>query len=376
VCCSCVTRRPEGRLVCYDLVQYRYSFREVKNVRTAFVAHLRTLTLLTLSLVLSACALPSHGTLTATQAASAPAIPTPTSTPTAPLVILVLPADMPADETNQYETAIYDLAQQNSMRFQVLNSLTPADVDLDGPALKIVIAFPPDPGLASLSAAAPQTQFLAVSIPGLKAASNLSTIGASGPPSDQQAFLAGYIAALLSEDYRTGIVTSKDNSQGAAAETAFTNGMHFYCGLCNPAIPPWYSYPLLDEIPADATASQVPLYADYLQQHMASVVYVSPQTATIGLYSALSQDGLKIIGESLPSPSLKSSWVASLKPELLSAVQKIFPDLLAGRGGQTIPSPLFLTDLNPDLLSAGKQRLVQDVLNKLQAGQINPVVTP
>ena len=90
----------------------------------------------------------------------------------------------------------------------------------------------------------------------------------------------------------------------------------------------------------------------------------------------MAQDDLQIIGESLPSSALKSSWVASLKPDLLSAVQKIFPDLLAGHGGQTLPSPLYLTDVNSDLLSVGKQRLAQQVLDELQAGLINTGVTP
>jgi len=345
-------------------------------VRPAFESRLRALSLLTLCILLAACALPGRGTATATQTASSLPLPTLTATPQTPLVILILPADMPQNESNQYETAIYNLAQQSSMRFQVLNSLTPADVALLGPALKIVIAFPPDPGLAALSAAAPQVQFLAVSIPGLKAASNLSTIGASGPPSDQQAFLAGYIAALVSEDYRTGIITLKGDPQGAAAETAFTNGMHFYCGLCNPAFPPWPSYPIQIEIPADAPTDQYPLYGGPLQDYMASVVYIYPSIATPALLSSLAQDGLKLIGESLPSTSLKSSWVASLKPELLPVIQQIFPDLLAGHGGQTIASPLTLTDVNPNLLSPGKQRLVQEVLDNLQSGQISPIVTP
>lgn len=345
-------------------------------MRPVFESRLRTLTLLVLCIVLAACALPGQGTVTATQTASALPQPVLTATAPTPLVILVLPADMAKDETNSYETATYNLAQQNAMRFQVLNSLTPSDVNLEGQALKVVIAFPPDPGLAALSAAAPQTQFLAIGIPGLKATPNLSTVGASGPPIDQQAFLAGYTAALLAEDYRIGIVTLKGDPQGMAAEAAFINGMHYYCGLCNPAFPPFYSYPIRIEIPSDVSTSQYPLYGGPLQNYMASVVYVYPPVATPELLGSLAQSGLELIGESLPSASLKSSWIASLKPELLPVIQQIFPDLLAGHGGQTIASPLSLMDVNPDLLSAGKQRLVQNVLDGLQAGLISPGVTP
>ena len=62
-----------------------------------------------------------------------------------PLAILVLPADMPQEEYDRYQTLVYDLAQANGMRFQVLNTLTPDDLALVGPALKIVISLPPDP---------------------------------------------------------------------------------------------------------------------------------------------------------------------------------------------------------------------------------------
>lgn len=345
-------------------------------MRPAFESRLRALTLLILCIVLAACTLPGRSTPTATQTASPLPLATLTSTPPAPLVILVLPPDMPKDETNQYETATYNLAQQYGMRFQVRNSLTPVDINQEGPALKIVIAFSPDPGLAALSAAAPQAQFLAVGIPALKAAPNLSSIGASGPPSDKQAFLAGYIAGMVSNDYRIGIITLKGDPQGMAAEAAFSNGMHFYCGLCNPAFPPWYPYPIHIEIPSDVPTAQYPSYGGPLQNYMASVVYVYPPIATSELLGSLAQRGLNLIGESLPSNSLKSNWVASLKPDLLPVIQQIFPELLAGHGGQTLASPLSLADVNPDLLSAGKLRLVQEVLDGLQAGTIDTGVTP
>ena len=49
---------------------------------------------------------------------------------------------------------------------------------------------------------------------------------------------------------------------------------------------------------------------------------------------------------------------------------------MAGKGGQSVPTPLFLADINPDLLSQGKLRLVQLVLEGLQDGTIGTGVTP
>jgi hypothetical protein len=332
-----------------------------------------------LLILLAACAIP--GRSTASPAATELAVSSPTPSPTtestavSPLAILLIPADMPSDQSSLYQSTVYELAQQAGMRFQVRNVLSASDVSTEA-GLKVVIALPPDPGLSGLAAAAPQVQFLGVGIPGLTAAANLSLIGTSGKPVDQQAFLAGYIAAMLSPDYRVGILTQADNPSGLTAEAAFVNGVHFYCGLCNPAFAPFYGYPLHIEIPLDAPEGQYPAYADGLARYMVEVAYVYPEIATPDLLDYLSQKGIMIISESMPFEDLPAEWVVSIRPQDIPAIQRIFPDLAAGRGGQSLATPLLLTDINPDLLSEGKQRLVEEVLNDLQAGFIDPWVKP
>jgi hypothetical protein len=61
---------------------------------------------------------------------------------------------------------------------------------------------------------------------------------------------------------------------------------------------------------------------------------------------------------------------------VVPAIRNIFPDLLAGKGGQTVPTPLYLTDINPNLLTEGKLRLAQEVLDGLQNGTIGTGVNP
>jgi hypothetical protein len=189
------------------------------------------------SLLLAACG----GRVTPTPALATPTpTPNPTVSPTItmPLAILVLPADMPQKDKDSYQKLVYNLTQANGMRWQVLNAFTTSDLALVGPALKVVIALPPDPGLAALAAGAPGVQFLAVGIPDLPTASNLSSIGATGIPVDQQAFVAGYMAGLVAPEWKVGILSRKDTPGGDSAVTAFGNGFIFYCGSCrNPLFP-------------------------------------------------------------------------------------------------------------------------------------------
>jgi hypothetical protein len=341
----------------------------------------RKLVFLLTLILLAACAFPG-GTATQTLAGpSSTPVPTASSTPVStPLAILVLPADMDRTESDQYQKIVYDLAQANGLRFQVRNVLTPADVALEGSALKVVVALPPDPGLDALAAAAPTVQFLAVSISGLAAAPNLSSVGASGLPVDQQAFLAGYIAGMVATEWRVGILSQKDTPGGDAAVTAFRNGYHFYCGDCfNPNFNQPNShglYPIPVRIPTDAPLSDYTGYANLLIQNFVKVAFLYPDIANSDLLSYMAQNGVLLISQTLPGEDVRPNWIASIQPDLNSALKSLFPELVAGNGGQVTPTPLFLTDVNPDLLSDAKLRLVQGVLDGLQNGTIGTGVTP
>lgn len=336
--------------------------------------------LFALIILLASCSSPGNGT---------PPVVLPTNTPEAtlaptvvamPLTILVIPVDLPQAESDLYQSTVYNLAQANGMRFQVRNSLSPSEVALEGQALKVVVALPPDPGLAALVAAAPGVQFLAIEIPGLSPAANLSSIGANGVPVDQQAFLAGYIAGMVAPEWRVGILSLKDTSGGDAAVTAFENGYRFFCGYCfNPDFPGPNAhdlYPIIVRIPVDAPVSDYNGHADLLIHNVVKVAYLYPEIATRDMAGYMAQKGVLLIGQDLPGENVRSSWITSIQPDLVSALNNIFPELVAGQGGQVSSTPLHLTDTNPDLLSEAKLRLVMEVLTGLEDGSIGTGVTP
>jgi hypothetical protein len=328
---------------------------------------------------LSGCALTGNNTPTDPAPTTLPPTEAPTgvvtATPGTPLAILIIPENMAQEQSNLYQSTLNDLAQTSGMRFQVRNSLSSAEIELET-NLKIVVALPPDPGLAELASASPQVQFLGVTIPGLTATENLSLVGAEGSPVENQAFMAGYITSLLSPDYRVGIITQKDTPEGMLAYKAFLNGMVFYCGLCNPKFPPWYEYPVHSEIPSDTPEGQYRFFADPLKNYNVDFAYVFPGVATDDLLDTMFQYGLNIISETRPNVRMTENWVVSLQPNVFPAIQAIWPDLVAGNGGQDLPLPLFLTDVNPDLLSEGKQMDVQDILDRLQRGEISTGIDP
>ncbi len=136
-----------------------------------------------------------------------------------------------------------------------------------------MVALPPDPGIANLAAANPQAQFLAVGIPGVTVTSNLSQIGSDGERPDQQGFLAGYLAAVITPDWRVGVISQSDSPAGKAAQNGFTNGVIFYCGLCRPSYPPFIQYPILVDLAAGTDPQAA---VDSLVSNAVKTVYVSP----------------------------------------------------------------------------------------------------
>jgi hypothetical protein len=336
------------------------------------VRRIPILLMLVLTLLLSAC-----GTQTATptieQTATATLAPEATATQPNPMAVLVIPADLPDSLSQLYQKTIYDLAQQSGLHFQVLNALTPADLEDN---VKVVVALPPDPGIAEMAASAPQTQFLAVNIPGVTAGGNVSTIGGAGDNPDIPAFLAGYIAAMLANDYRTGMIGEKDSAGSDIATLAYDNGRQFYCGLCNPVAPPWYEYPIVVDMPVDVPEGEANAYADALKDRLVQVAYIYPTVQIPSQVNYTASLGMWMIGEKHPPEDAGANWIATIQPDWIAAVQSAWSDIIIGNGGSSYPSPLTLTDINPDLLSEGRQRLAQQMLDDLLAGRVGTGVQP
>lgn len=331
-----------------------------------------------LSILMSACETAGEPGGSATPLPTDTQIPLPTLTATAtiPLAILVIPADLDPDTSDLYQKTVYDLTQASGFRFQVRNELTSADME---PGLKVVIAFPPDPGIAALAAAAPNVQFLAINIPDLTAGGNVSVL-ANSSQSDISAFLAGYTAALITDDYRIGMMIPKDNQEAANATNAFRNGMIFHCGLCRPIFFAPFClaenlqscYPQYVEIPPEEDKSKYGAYADYLIiARRVTTIYLHPDVITPDLITYIGTTGTSMIGTVSPEQR-PGGWVMTIQPDVIKAIQNAWPALVNGQGGVTVQSPLGLGDIEPSLLSPGKQRDVERILSDLQAGLISP----
>lgn len=326
-----------------------------------------------IAILLSACGAPEPiGTPTPLPTDTPIPLPTLSPTPVVPLAVLILPADLDADTSNLYQKTVYDLAQQAGYRFQVRNTFTPADVA--EPGLKIVIALSADPGIAALAAAAPQVQFLAINIPNIAAGGNVSVLG-NTTQSDIAAFLAGYTAAMITDDYRIGMLIPRDNPDAIRALNAYAAGMRYYCGACRPLYFFNWTFPQYLDIAADENKDYYDSYADKLMlEYKVRTIYLYPDVYTDDLANYIGTTGAYVFGTNSPTPT-PAGWVMTIQPDVIKAIQNAWPQLVSGQGGITVQSPLGLSNVDPEILTPGKQRLVEQTLNELQSGLIS-ITTP
>jgi hypothetical protein len=273
-----------------------------------------------------------------------------------------------------FQSALNEPVSAAGLRWQVRPSLSQVDLT---PELRLVIVLPPDPGVAALAGAAPRTQFLSVAIPGVEPAANLSVIAASSERSDQQGFIAGVIAAMITPDWRIGAIGLADNVASKSAENAFIHGGTYFCGLCLQAYPPFYDYPLVVNLPATASSVEWREIGNFMVDHMVQTVYVVPGAGDPGMFEVLAQANVNVIGEKMPSEAMRPHWVASLRPaEILPVVLDLLPDLLNDKVGVKVAMPLTLLEVNSELFSPGRQHLAQETLNDLLAGFVDTGIDP
>ena len=303
------------------------------------------------------------------------AAPTPSPSQSPRKVILLAPAQGDAGLSSQMQTLLTDLAAQSGLRFQLRPSLS-AD-ELQG--VQIVVALPPAEGLTELAAAHPEVQFVAYGIPGVEHGANLSAIRTQAERPDQLGFTAGYTAAVITPDYRAGILTEAGSPEGQAMRQGFINGVFYYCGLCRPVYPPFPTtgYPITLELPAAATPADWQAATNMLLSWQVGTVFVDPAIADPRLLELLAESDIHLILAGPPPEAVSTSWVASLDTaDPVGQLQAAWPALLKGESDPSLQQQLGFLSTNPELLSPGKKLLVENMLADLLAGFIDTGVDP
>jgi len=306
-------------------------------------------------------------TNTADPSATSEPILTPTPIPRD--LILILSNETYPSISTKIQQTIEDLSISAGWRVQQI----PHENNLEiPPNLRLFIALPPDPGIQELALNHPDIQFLAIGIPGLDPQQNLSILGPEGFPFDQQAFIAGYASAVLTKDWRIGMIAEFDSERFQEITKAFANGVVFYCGLCQLAYPPFHDYPITYQLPQDPSQEDWQNAIDFLLSYSTETIFILSSEPNHSVLQNVVDTGILLLGDQEPPQSFQSAWAATLRFAPEDAIRNLWEDLGVNTSGWIEDIPLIFDNINDDLFSIGRQRWVNEVLVDLTEGFIEP----
>jgi hypothetical protein len=283
------------------------------------------------------------------------------------VTVLVTAGETDAAQTAAVQAQLEGLAQSSGQSLEVRAEINPADIL---PEWKKIVLLAPPANLPDLLNAAPQAQFIVVSEMELTPGANLSVIRAYP---EEQAFIAGYAAVVIANDWRAAALIPSDEPLGALKTTAFVKGGQYFCGLCNSYYSPVVRFPIYYSIPANSAPGQWLGGADELALSYVYAYYVAPEAASPDLMYTLATRSVILLGGQSPTPEIINLYAATIRYNLTDALNTIWPAVSSGQGGQVVKAGVDLADINAAIFSPGKQAMVQTVLDDLQAGLIYPL---
>ena len=322
--------------------------------------------------ILTSCATPTQSIVT--QIPVTPInTPTPTvqpsATPIIPQVVFIADENDAHRINDPVRSTLISLTEQDGWRLEEMD-FVPTELDIN--VVKVVVVIQPDPAISELSSTYPEIKFIAIGSENLERRDNLSLLGPDGFRQDQLAFLAGYLSAVLTFDWRIGAISDVPLETRPIIDNSFSNGMKFYCGLCLLSYPPFHTYPMDAFIGSEDPEQEWLVGADFMLSNSVDTVFFYAHEINLSVASLLTENDVLLLGVTSPPESLKSSWIATLKmsPELV--LESRWDDVLNNDGGWVEPIPITLEDINNELLSEGKQRFFEKLLFDVLAGFVEP----
>jgi hypothetical protein len=299
--------------------------------------------------------------------------PTLTPTPVQDKVLLLDSDQSPPSVSKTISSTLSVLSQSQGWELTVTKDRSIQEFE---PGTRVVVILPPDPGLESISFEHPGIQFLSIGIPGLQPASNLSILGPEGFREDQISFIAGYIASVVTKDWRSGLINQASSEWHDVINQNFSNGMIYYCGMCQLTYPPYYDYPILTTLPEDASDLDWENAADILISHSVKTVFIYVNDINLSALEYLDQNGLVFFGLNPLPNHMENAWIATIRwaPEV--NVEAHWNDLISESGGWVEEMPIVLEDINESIMSIGKQRWIQEVIDDVIRGYIGTGFEP
>lgn len=302
----------------------------------------------------------------------APTPPSPTSSPVAPVIILTAGTGADPWTVKRVQTILEDLALESSLELIVQEDLA---LETLSDHVRVVVGISLENDPAALAVANPSTAFVFVNQAGASPGGNLSVIGDPTIDQQRQSFMAGYLAALVSSDYKVAGLIPADHDLSQLMADTFAIGAEFFCGVCNPLYPPFQNFPQWEFLSKENAGEGFQPVVDTFIVNGVEVLYIQNDLASPAMLTYLAGNSVKLVGDGTPD-TVRDNWVGTVTRDPGPGLVELWPDLLAGVDGVQVPSAIALINTEAGLISEGRLRMFEEMADDLEAGLVSPEIVP
>lgn len=292
----------------------------------------------------------------------------------APQSTVILTYSQEADQAlvDFVSASLRSLTQTSGLSFETIENLSPEGITT---SVAVVVGVGPNIDIAGWALSSPDTQFVAVNTTGTIPGENISVIGDPNFDANRTAFMAGYLAALISEDYKVSALLPSNIANTDGIAEAFVVGARFFCGICQPKYPPYNQFPQWETLPVENASSGFEGAVDLLVSSGTEILYLHGSLLSTEMLDYLAGYGLKVISDGSPDMPY-ASWAGTLEMDLTTGLNSIWADVASGTGGFQAPGSITLTEMNSELVSEGRYRLFEEMVADLENGLISIETSP
>jgi hypothetical protein len=307
------------------------------------------------------------------------AVPVATETEETPPVPVAVPTVLLASGTevdplvwSQTEVLLETLAAESGMMLVSMEGLTP---DRITPEVKVVIGVGTGLDLNGMAASAPNVSFAAIGNPDVAVTDNLSVIGDPLVGMRQQAFMAGYVSALISQDNKVVALIAEESPIRDSLVESYIIGARYFCGLCQPVFPPYNPFPQWETLSSGIGQDGFRSVIDNYNNINVEVIYLHGDLVSPERLAYLEEVDIKVVSDRSPGV-VPNNWIGTLVMDPLPPLEALWPDLVGGMPGRLVPTAITLGNSESGLMTAGRYRLFEAMVANVQAGMVSVEIIP
>jgi len=260
------------------------------------------------------------------------------------------------------------LAQSGGRTFEQYDTIYAEQIT---PSVRVIVSTASAAEIQTLAAQLSSVEFLAVDVQGLSLGGNIHLVTSVGGTLEQRAFLAGYALALVTDDYRVGVISLANDDAGNRTRDSFLTGARYFCGICRARYMPVGYYPFTAEVTDPTNQADWQAAADALLANSVEAIYVQPEISSNELISYLSARNITIVGvEGQAGLEAATNKLGVLSSDLYASVETALSGLLAGEDIGSSTGSLELTQINLEIMSEGRHILFERIRGELLSGMI------